>query len=150
MAQISKKKLDRDIEKMLFDQLWTFMIKAKSTNRAKIVYGDLLTETEKLILAKRLAIALLLIRGKNTIQIRERVHVSYSTITTISAWLKNVKPETYKILNGMSKSKDWEQILDKLEELIDKLQPNPYTNWSRVGKEKFQRKVNRSNRSILQ
>lgn len=143
MAQLSKQKTNKYLREEINKQLWKFLSNADNELEARDIYSDLLTETEKIILANRVATALLLLRNKGATQIRSQIHVSFSTINSVSAWLKNMNPKTYEILTKLSKSKDWEQVMDKIENSLDKLPPKPYTNWSEAGKRKLQNKKKR-------
>lgn len=149
MVQLSKKPLDKDIEKELFGQFWRSFEKIADSYDSSQFFSDLLTNTEQLMLAKRFATALLLIRGKKPVEIREVLHVSFTTIGTVDGWLKNAKPKTREIFNWISKQKDWEAFWDKVEEILDKLPPKYHSDWSAAGKEKYKRIGKRSARRIL-
>lgn len=144
MAQVSRRKLDKDLEQALFDQLWNFLAKIDNPNKAASLYSDLLTETEKLILAKRLATALLILRKRTTQEIKSKIAVSTSTVSNVSQWLKYCRPETRRMLENLSKQKDFDAILDKIDGIIDKLPPRYYSDWKQAGKEKYQRIKQRS------
>lgn len=113
MAQLSKQKTNKHLRKEINRQFWKFLANAASEAEARDLYSDLLTETEKIILANRVATALLLLKGKNSTQIRSTIKVSFSTINSVSAWLKNTSPNTRKILDKLSKSKQWSEISEK-------------------------------------
>ncbi|NIT04611.1 helix-turn-helix domain-containing protein [Candidatus Saccharibacteria bacterium] len=49
---------------------------------------DLLTPTEQIMLAKRLAIAALLVRGLSYQEISKRLKVSTSTVARVNLWLR--------------------------------------------------------------
>ena len=98
------------------------------------------------MLAKRFAAAILLVRGKTATEIKDSIHLTYTTIGSVASWVKNAKPKTKEILLEFSKEKDWEVIVDKIEELLDKLPPSYATNWSEAGKKKWQKLKNRNTR----
>ncbi|OGM05365.1 hypothetical protein A2125_02040 [Candidatus Woesebacteria bacterium GWB1_43_5] len=149
MPQISKRKLDKDIEKEIFKQFWNSLARVKDSETASQFYSDLLTETEKVMLAKRFTVSILLIRGKNPSEIKNTIHVTYSTIGSVASWVKNAKPATRKLLTALSNHKEWENILDRIEEVLDKLPPRYGSNWSEAGKEKWKRTKARSTRRAL-
>jgi uncharacterized protein YerC len=146
MAQVSRRKLDKDVEDELFGQLWMFLSQVRDPKRASQLYSDLLTETERVILAKRLATALLLIRKKKTQEIESAIAVSASTVSNVSQWLKYCRVETRKMLEKISRKKDWERFFDKVDEVLDKLPPGYYSDWHKAGKEKYRRVKQRSAR----
>ena len=149
MPQVSRHKLDKNIEKLLFDQFWTLLAEIKSPQMASMVFSDLFTETECLMFAKRLAVAILLVRGKAPVEIRERLHVSFTTIGSVASWTMNVDNPTRKTLARMAKQKSWEEILDNIERVLDQLPPMPKTNWREVGMQKYKRKKERGARETL-
>jgi uncharacterized protein YerC len=88
MPQISKRKLDKDIETEMFRQFWASFLSFNDVYRASSFFSDLLTDTERIMLAKRFTIAVLLLRGKRPIEIKETLHVTFSTIGSVGSWLK--------------------------------------------------------------
>lgn len=149
MTQVSKYPLDKDIEQEMFRKFWRSLTFLRDDDTISSFFSDFLTDTEKLMLAKRFTIAVLLLRGHRPQQIKETLHVSFSATGSVTSWLKNAKPKTLSALEHIIAETHWEQFLDKIEEMFDKLPPRYGTNWSRVGKEKWQRKMQRSTRQTL-
>jgi uncharacterized protein YerC len=149
MAQISKKKLDKNVEIEMFNQFWNSLSNIDSPSSASEFYSDLLTKTEKYILAKRLACAVLLIRNHSASEINKSIHITYSTIGSVASWVKNARPKTQKILKQISKNQNWVKITDQIDAVLDKLPPRYGSNWSEEGKEKHKRNLLRSARSTL-
>ena len=149
MPQISKRKLDKNLQDGVVNQFWISISKINTPKEASEFFSDVLTETEKVMLSKRLACAILLIRGRSATEIKDSIHLSYTTIGTIAAWVKNAKPKTRKILINFSEEKDWENILDKIEEILDKLPPRYGSDWHEKGKEKWQRVKERAAKRAL-
>ena len=109
MTQVSKFKLDRKIQDTLLKNLLTVISKLNKEDQAKLFLDDLLTRTEKIVLAKRLAIALMLQSGKSYSEIKEILKVSSSTIGVINNRLNT--GSGYKLVIGRlqkmeSESKD--------------------------------------------
>jgi uncharacterized protein YerC len=144
MPRTSSIKLDKNIEKEILKQLWLSISKINSPITASEFVSDILTPTEQLMISKRLACAILLIRDKTPTDIKNSIHITYSTIGTVGAWVKNAKPKTQLILKQFSKEKGWEKILDKIESLLDKLPPRYGSDWKEAGKRKFKRAQKRS------
>lgn len=149
MPQVSRKKLDKDIEREMFNLFWKSLARLKDSSITSQFFSDLLTETEKIMLAKRFTVAVLLARGKTATEIKNSINVTYSTVGSVSSWLKNAKPKTKKIMGEISKEKDWEAIGDRIDELLDKLPPRYGTNWSEAGKQKWKRTQQRAARMAL-
>lgn len=149
MPQISRRKLDKDIETEMFRQFWASFLSFNDVYRASSFFSDLLTDTERIMLAKRFTIAVLLLRGKRPIEIKETLHVTFSTIGSVGSWLKNAKPETASVLKAIIRDGKWQALLDRVDALLDELPPAYGTNWSLAGKAKWKRKMERASRRVL-
>ena len=149
MPQVSKIKLDQDLESALREQFWYSLGFANNSIKARDFFSDLLSSTEQMMLAKRLAAAVLVTRGKSSTYIHNSIHLSYSTISSVSSWVKNSKTSTNRLLKQIANEKRWEEILDKIEEIIDKIHPMPGTDWKQKYENKFNRVKQRSARADL-
>lgn len=101
------------------------------------------------MLAKRFAIAVLLLRGKNQKEITKMLHVSFSGTGSVANWLKNAKPKTRTAIERIISESNWEELSDKIEALFDKLPPRYGTDWSKAGKEKWERTKKRAARQVF-
>ncbi|MDO8487310.1 MAG: YerC/YecD family TrpR-related protein [Candidatus Curtissbacteria bacterium] len=88
MAQVSKYPLNKETQTRLYKLLWQAIVALKEPIETEEFFNDLLTSTEKIMLAKRLAIAVMLIRGYDYESIRAHLRVSPGTINSVSTWLK--------------------------------------------------------------
>lgn len=151
MARVSKKRLDADVEKRMFDLFWRSLSRIGGPEDVSEFFADLLGKNEQLMLAKRYTIAVLLAKGKNYHEIANTINVSPSTINSVANWLKNLKPATKKIIDRHLKDESWGQFFDKIEATVDLIPPivTPYAQKPKAGKEKFQRLLARSARSVL-
>lgn len=149
MPRISRYPLDKIIETEMFRQFWESISRLKNASEVSAFFSDLLSDTEEVMLAKRFAVAVLLLRGKRPSDISSSLHVSFTSIGSVASWLKNAKPRTQRLLQEMTQSKDWRQLLDRIEELLDKFPPRYGTNWQNIGDEKEQRRIERAARRAL-
>ncbi len=149
MPQISRYRLDRVLEEEMFRQFWRSVSALGNSSTAASFFTDLLTATEKIMLAKRFTVAVLILRGRRPVDIKQTLHVTNSTIGTVVSWLKNVKPETKRVLQSIIQESSWQKILDRIDEIVDELPPPYRSDWSRVGKEKWKRTIDRSTRNSL-
>lgn len=110
MPHVSKKKLDQEIFEKIFRKLVLVLEKAQNKNRLMSVLSELLTETEKIMLAKRLAIVLMLFGDTPQHRISEALFVSPSTITRTSL---NIELGKYDTIINISKKErlDLEKIV---------------------------------------
>jgi TrpR-related protein YerC/YecD len=83
MAQISKRALNKILENQIFDILSQVLADTNTKEQAHSLLDDFLTKTEKTTLAKRLAIAHYLERGRSYENIKNTLKVSSATISTV-------------------------------------------------------------------
>jgi len=92
MPHVSRKKLKKEVATELADQFLTFLATAQNKKEARILANELLSQTERVMLAKRLAVVVLLVRGYSFTQIEEALGVTRQTV--IRVW-KDVKMRKY-------------------------------------------------------
>ncbi|MFZ1075217.1 MAG: Trp family transcriptional regulator [Minisyncoccia bacterium] len=83
MTHVSKKKIKKPIAKDLADQFLTFLTVAHTKQDARIFANELFSQTERVMLAKRLAIVILLTRGYSFTQIESSLGVTRQTVVRI-------------------------------------------------------------------
>jgi uncharacterized protein YerC len=149
MPQISKYPLDNEIKVEMFRKFWSSISRLQDADAVASFFSDFLSDTEELMLAKRFTIAVLLLRGRRPKEIKNILHVSNSATGAVGSWLKNAKPKTLASLERIIQEGNWDQFMDAIDAFIDSLPPKYGTNWSRVGKEKWQRKINRASRQPI-
>lgn len=149
MPRVSKYLLNKQIQQEMFQKFWYSVSQLKNAEEVASFFTDLLTETEEIMLSKRFLIAVLILKGKRPVDIARNLHVSYSTIGSVYSWVKNAKPRTKAILDKIIKGQNWEELFDRFEELLDKLPPAYRTDWSKAGKDKWDRKMQRASRRSL-
>lgn len=104
----------KEQENLIWDLLHAFIV-CKNLHDAAFFLQDLLTKTEMKILAKRLRIAKLLLSGMTYREIEKHLHVGYSTVAKISAWLSERGDGFRKIvkkLPNQPQEKSWTEISD--------------------------------------
>lgn len=84
MPHISSKKLKKEILNKLYNEFGKAFEKSARKSGAKFFLGDLLTRTEKIMLAKRFAVIYLLSEKIPVSYIAESLGMSYSTIFRMS------------------------------------------------------------------
>lgn len=88
MAQVSKYLLDKDVEARIFEVFFQTLANLTTSSQVKEFLFDLLSPTERTMLSKRLAIAVMLEKGYSYEEIKDVLKVSGGTIQKISNWLK--------------------------------------------------------------
>jgi len=116
MPQVSKYPLPEEVYNRIFELLLKVTTDSFSKNQAKELLDDLLTPTEKVMLAKRLSIGVLLLKGYPYESIREILRVSRPTIANVSRSLryggKGYKRFARKILKEEKTAEFWEKVED--------------------------------------
>lgn len=97
MPQVSKIPVQKEVEKRMFELFWKSFQDLEKGEEMQSFLSDLLTKTERIMLAKRLSIALLLTKGYDYGSIKDILKVSSSTIGSIASWLDR-SGEGYKLL----------------------------------------------------
>lgn len=114
MTLVSKYKLRPEVWNKVFNLFTTSLSSIKNKNNFEVFLNDFLSPTEKIILAKRFAIAVLLAKGNKYEQIKSLLHVTSATISKVSMSLKyNDKGinETIKVTLKKDVSKIiWDEI----------------------------------------
>lgn len=88
-VQISARKLNKTIEKQIFQILYQLVADTKTAEEAETLMADLLSGAERLAVAKRLAIAAFLDKGRSYENIRETLKVSSATIASVQGVMGN-------------------------------------------------------------
>ncbi len=84
MPHVSSKKLKKEILNKLYTEFGKALEKSAQKSGTKFFLGDLLTKTEKIMLAKRFAIIYLLSQDVPISYIVESLGVSYPTLSRMS------------------------------------------------------------------
>jgi len=88
MTQVSKYLISDNVYKRCWEIFAKTLIGIRNSNDFQVIVEDLFTPTEKIMFAKRLAIAYLLMQGYEYRQIAKILRVSAPTITDINTKIK--------------------------------------------------------------
>lgn len=122
MSQISKYPISKQIADRIFEIFLNTVVHIKNKDEADEFISDLLTPTEKIMLAKRLAIAFLLEKNYDYRSIQKLIRVSAGTIASVNLAL-NLGSTGYKKL--ISKIVKEEKITGIFETAIVKILSAP-------------------------
>ncbi len=86
--QVSKKDVSYRIEKKIFRSLFQVLSDLKKPSDVEKFLSDVLSETERTVLAKRLGIAYYLNKNKSYEAIRQDLKVSSATIANVQKWME--------------------------------------------------------------
>ena len=113
--QVSSKSLSKKKEAEVFARLHFLLADARHPDEITQFLSSFLTETEHLVLAKRLTIYYLLDKGQSYTQIKNELQVSSATISTVSENMKNSTIQS--VINRIriiERANNWYQQIKKL------------------------------------
>ena len=135
MAQISKYPIHKSVEKRMFEIFTSTISSLKNPEDIEDFLHDFLSPVEKIMLSKRLAIAILLAKDYSYPSIRQILRVTPTTISAVSLSLKysgkGYRKMVEKILSDEKKDNFWQ----KIEDVLAKIPKAKGSDWS------YQRKI---------
>ncbi len=123
MTQVSKYPIREDVYQRILNIFLKTLINIQREDEALEFISEFLTPTEKIMLAKRLAIALLLKKGYDYQAIKAILRVSQGTVTHVNTFLKFGAQGYHRILDKIIKDERIEEFLDKVEKTILRTMP---------------------------
>jgi len=130
MTQVSRYPIHKDVEKRMFEVLKETISHLRSPEEIEDFLHDFLSPVEKIMLAKRLSIAVLLHKGYGYGAIAQVLRVSPPTIATVSLLLKysgkGYKRAVEKITTGEKMDAFWK----KIEDILAKIPHAKGSDWS--------------------
>lgn len=118
MSQVSKYPIKKEIADRIFEILIKTLVRIKDKEESYSLAEDLFTPVEKIMLAKRLAIAFLLMKGYQYRTISNTLRVSLGTISSVSTSLNHGRGG-YRIV--LERIKTEEQLDEFFGNMIKKL-----------------------------
>jgi TrpR-related protein YerC/YecD len=98
MPKVARKLTDKKKIDQFCDDFLDAIALLNSKEDARGFFNDLLTHTERIMLAKRFQVAVMLIEGHDYQTIRNSVEVANSTITRVNVWLKTGATSLFKVV----------------------------------------------------
>lgn len=111
MPKVNEKKLSEQIQEIIIKQLLFTLTNLESPKQTASFLSDFLTDAETIMLSKRLAIAIFLLKGNSQTIVTKMLSVSYSATGAVNSWLKNADPTTLIMLNSISQAEEWKEII---------------------------------------
>ena len=119
--QVSKKGINKKIEKKIFKSLYQVLADLKKFGDVELFLNDVLSKTEKTVLAKRLGIAYYLSKNRSYEKIKKELKVSSATIASVQKWMEN-GGEGLKLALRTIEADEWAgEITDKANNLVKKI-----------------------------
>lgn len=118
MAQVSKYPISKVVADRIFEVFIKTLIGIKDKEEADDFTYDLFSPTEKIMLSKRIAIAILLLKGYQYREISKILRVSLTTIGSVSLSVKYGRGSYEKIFTKITKEEDLEEFFSKVIEKL--------------------------------
>lgn len=119
--QVSKKNVKKQIEVKIFKSLYQVLADLRKPNEIEKFLCDVLSETERTVLAKRLGIAWYLNKGKSYEEIRKVLKVSSATIATVQRSLEK-GGEGLKLATKAIEADEWAgELAEKVKDSVKKI-----------------------------
>lgn len=120
MPQISRRSVDPEVQARMFNLLWDAMVSLKKRDQVSAFLKDILTKTERIMIAKRLGIALLLLEGWDQGSINRYLKVSLATIHTVKRALEN--GVGYKtVIQEVIRQDEWNKLKQELSRALGEI-----------------------------
>jgi len=108
--------LTREEKIRTLDMLYTAASSVKGRDAIKLFLRDLLTESERIMLGRRIWIARLLLQGKNYDEIARELRVGYGTVYRIEYWLHDQFTGYETALKNLEKEMDKRAIRAEIKD----------------------------------
>lgn len=116
MPQVSRRLLSKDVEKKMYSIFFTTLAKLSKPSEIQDLILDLLGPVEQTMLAKRLAIAVFLVKGYQYETIKDVLKVSQETIARVNMML-NFRGKGYNAaVKRILRDENIENFLKKIED----------------------------------
>ena len=130
MTQVSRYPVHKAVEKRMFEIFERTFSHLKNSEDIKDFLEDFLSPVEKIMLAKRLSIAVLLAKGHNYQVISSILRVTSTTIATVSLSLKYSGKGYRNIVNKILKDEKIDNFWQKIEDVLAKIPQSKGSDWS--------------------
>lgn len=119
MTQISRMPLPKLLDTQMHAAIRKAFADLRSEEEVAAFLDDLFTPTEKVMFAKRLAIAILLDRGYDQRTVHTIMKTSLRTVNMVNFWLKN-KGRGYRLVLAKLKTQQaWRELKEGFEDFLE-------------------------------
>ena len=140
MPIVSRKALHPTVKVKIQELLLDCICRCRDQKTTAGFIDDLLTDTEKVMIAKRIAVALMILKGYPSLDIEETLKVSGQTIWTMRVWL-TAKGEGYREMLEEVIDRDERQEKEHKQALWEARETTPRrgTDWKSARRNQWQR-----------
>lgn len=106
MSRVNARNVDADSKMKYLDLLWTSIAQLETRDEVKSFFKDLLSQSEAIMLARRIEIARRLLEGQSYRQIIGELKVGMDTVNKVQQWLTAGFGGYEKAIGGFQKELD--------------------------------------------
>ena len=121
MSQVSRNPLSKESNYEIQAALWWLLARLDNDSDIRNFLNSLLTKTEKIMLAKRLAIAFLLSKNYNYRDISDALKVSTTTVARIKEAMDKTEESFEFFIGKLEKRNELKKLEKKFNKLVGKL-----------------------------
>jgi len=143
MTQVSKHPISKAVEERIFEIFSEAVRDLKNPAEIREFFSDFLSPTEQIMLAKRLAISVLLAKEYSYEDIKKILRVSPPTISRVAGFLKYTGEGYRKVVEKILTDEKAEEFWQKIDDVLRGLVPPKAQNWSYWRKELEEKKRQR-------
>lgn len=125
MPQISKNPIHKDVFFNIRDDFLWVLSEIRTSGDVKTFFYDFFTKTERIMLAKRFAVAMMIQEGYQYTDIQYILHVSTSTITNVAHILDQGAPGMKRIITKLAREEKSEAFWKKVNRFLDEYVSHP-------------------------
>jgi len=130
MTQVSRYPVHKDVEKRIFAIFKETIADLKNSDEIEDFLEDFLSPVEKIMLAKRLSIAVLLAKGYTYPSIKSMLRVTPATIASVSVNLKYSGKGYKHVVEKILRNEKLDEFWQKMEDMLAKIPPSKGSDWS--------------------
>lgn len=131
MSQVSKNQLNSKIYTRIFSLFPQFLSRMINRGKLNIFVDEFFSSTEKIVIAKRVAIAYLLVKGYTYDIICSKLKVSHGTVAKVSTLLHANDRSIISELESMAKEEVFIEFINAIGYQVETLLPPKGRNWSK-------------------
>ncbi|OGG04174.1 hypothetical protein A2Z33_03385 [Candidatus Gottesmanbacteria bacterium RBG_16_52_11] len=118
MAQVSKYSVSKNVSERMYEIFLESLADIRTKSDASVFVNDFLTPTERVMLPKRLSIALLLVKGYDQRLISHYLKVSFTTITRIHNQMKTGGEGYKRIINKILADESMTDFINRIDDAL--------------------------------
>lgn len=147
MTQISKFPVRKEIEERIYEVFLECIGMVRSRGEVASLIEDLLSPTEKTMLAKRISIAFLLAKKYDQRTISKTLKVGLETVSKVSRSMRSGKGGYRMVTGNIMRNEKLKEFVQKIDDFINDVFPPKGRDWRNWRKDRWEEK--RRNRKIF-